>query len=59
MTIKDASGRRIGEVRDRGDKQVLFDGSGRLLGEYDPGSNTTRDSHGRRVGTGNLLTTLL
>ena len=51
MTIK--------EVRDRGDKQVLFDGSGRLLGEYDPGSNTTRDSHGRRVGTGNLLTTLL
>jgi len=59
MTLKDSSGKKVGEIKDRGDKQVLYDANGRLQGEYDSSSNTTRDAHGRRVGTGNLLTTLL
>jgi len=58
--LRDRSGRLIGRIEIKSDgKQEIRDASGRLKGHYDPKSNQTRDSSGRLVGTGNLLTTLL
>jgi hypothetical protein len=58
--LKDRSGRLIGKIDIKSDgKQELRDSSGRLKGNYDPKTNQTKDSSGRLVGTGNLLTTLL
>ena len=58
--LRDRSGRLIGRIESKSDgKQEIRDASGRLKGHYDPKSNQTRDSSGRLVGTGNLLTTLL
>ena len=58
--LRDSSGRLIGKIEINSDgKQELRDSSGCLKGNYDPKSNQTRDTSGRLVGTGNLLTTLL
>lgn len=59
MVLKDASGKRIGRIEDRGSKQEAYDEAGRKVGEYDKSQDVTRDAHGRRVGQGNLLSTLL
>jgi hypothetical protein len=40
-------------------QQVLSDAQFRSLGSYDPKTNTTKDAQFRRIGQGNLLTTLL
>ena len=58
-TLRDRYGTRIGEIEHRGDRLVLRDRDGRRLGEYTPRDNVTRDANGNRVGTGNLLLTLL
>ena len=50
---------KIGEISQVGSKLVIRDARGAKKGEYDPATNTTRDDRGSKVGTGNLLTTLL
>ena len=55
--LKDRLGRKIGEIRQNGSKQEIYDKLGRKLGWYD-GKNTY-DRLGRKIGSGNLLTTLL
>ena len=57
--FRDAKGRMLGIMEDQGDLIVLRDARGRQLGVYDKRMNVTRDSFGRMVGTGNLLTMLL
>lgn len=55
--LKDRNGHKIGEIRDEGLKQVIFDQSGHRLGYYD--GRYTYDQSGHRIGAGNLLATLL
>jgi hypothetical protein len=58
--LRDEQGRQIGSIEtDANGKQVLRDKYGSLRGSYDPHDNTTRDVNGSRIGTGNLLATLL
>ncbi len=59
MVLKDSSGKKIGEIKDQGSRQKAYDAQGRLLGTYDSKTNVTLDAHGRRLGTGNLLATLV
>ena len=39
--------------------QTLKDAKGISKGTYDPKSNTTKDTRGQKVGSGNVLITLL
>ncbi len=57
--LKDHTGRKIGFIKDSGTHTVIYDYTGRRLGEYRANSNTTHDHTGRLVGKGNLLTSLL
>lgn len=58
--LRDRNGSKIGQIETRSDGvQVLRDKNGSKLGEYNPRDNTTRNKNGGKVGTGNLLTTLL
>ena len=57
--FRDAKGRMLGIMEDQGGIIVIRDARGRQLGNYDKRMNVTRDSFGRMVGTGNLLTMLL
>lgn len=50
---------KIGEIQETGGKFIIRDARGVKKGEYDPKTNTTRNEKGVKVGTGNLLTTLL
>lgn len=59
QVLKDSRGTRIGEIKEVGGKLTIYDARGTRKGEYDPKTNTTRDERGTRVGTGNLLATLL
>ena len=49
----------LGKIDEFGGKLWIFDSHGNRLGQYDPKINATFDASGNRVGTGNLLTTLL
>lgn len=55
--LKDALGRKLGEIRDEGKQQVIYDYLMRKLGYFD--GKYTYDSLGRKVGEGNLLAMLL
>ncbi len=55
--LKDRYGIKIGEIRDEGSRQAIYDKYGIRLGYYD--GRYTYDKYGRRVGEGNLLATLL
>lgn len=55
--LKDDHGRTIGTVETVGSKQVIRDDHGKMLGTFD--GKYTKDSRGRTIGQGNLLTTLL
>ena len=57
--LRDRFGNRIGEIETVNGRQILRDKNGNRLGEYDPETRVTRDRVGNRVGTGNLLVTLL
>jgi diadenosine tetraphosphate (Ap4A) HIT family hydrolase len=60
QTLKDAHYHVIGYIEtDSNGKQTLKDAHYHVLGFYDPKSNETKDAHYHKVGTGNLLTTLL
>ena len=55
--LRNHAGRKIAEIQDLGNRQVIRDASGRKLGEFD--GKVTRDASGRKVGAGNLLTMLI
>ncbi len=58
--LRDRDGYQIGWVEtDATGNQVLRDKDGYRRGGYSRSDNTTRDEFGNRVGTGNLLVTLL
>lgn len=57
QVLRDNIGHKLGEIKDEGDRQVIYDSIGRRLGYFD--GRYTYDSIGRRVGEGNLLTMLL
>lgn len=53
--FKNNKGQRVGQTKTQNGREVMFDGQGKRQGTYDPKSNTTRDSQGKRVGSGNQL----
>ena len=57
QVLKDRTGRKLGEIRSEGTREVICDRMGRKLGYYD--GKYTYDRMGRKVGQGNLLTSLL
>jgi len=57
--LRDKRGRLLGRIKEVSGKLELRDQRGRILGRYDPHTNITRDSTGKRIGTGNLLASLL
>jgi hypothetical protein len=57
--LRNANGRLIGLIQDRMDVIELRSADGRLLGYYYRKQNLTRDSGGKLIGYGNLLTNLL
>lgn len=57
QVLKDKYGVKIGEIRDEGNKQVLYNKYGERLGWYING--VTYDKYNAKIGEGNLLTTLL
>lgn len=59
QVLKDSKGAKIGEIQETNGKLVIKDHRGNKKGEYDPKTNVTKDARGAKVGTGNLLTTLL
>ena len=59
MVLKDASGKTIGRIEDHGSKRVAYNSAGQKVGEYDESQDVTRDAHGRRIGQGDLLSSLL
>ena len=59
QVLRDSHGSKIGEIIESGGKLIIRDARGSKKGEYDPKSNVTRDAKGNKVGTGNLLTSLL
>lgn len=59
-TLKDSRYRAIAYIdTESSGKQVIMDKNYRRLGYYDPRTNVTQDAHYRRIGEGNLLTTLI
>ncbi len=59
QVLRDKNGSKIGEIQETNGKFIIRDAREEKKGEYDPKSNTTRDERGTKVGTGNLLTSLL
>ena len=59
QVLKDKSNRVIGRIKSQGGRLVIFDAANRKLGSYNPKTDITYDKSNRKVGTGNLLTTLL
>ena len=57
--LRDSTGNVIGEIKHQGSDLVIIDAQGNVKGTYNSGTNTTYDSSGNTVGTGNLLTRLL
>ena len=57
QVLKDRYGSKIGEIRDEGNKQTIYDKYGSRLGYYD--GRYTYDKYGSRIGEGNMLVTLL
>lgn len=57
QVLRDRTGKKIGEIQESSGRKNLRDAHGHKLGEFD--GRVTRDEHGRLVGTGDLLTSLL
>jgi ribosomal protein S6 len=57
--LRTASGVKIVEIRDEGIKLVIYSVTNFRKGHYDKSSNITYSASNVKVGTGNLLTTLL
>lgn len=50
---------KIGEIREVGDKLIIYSASNVKKGHYDIKNNTTYNASNVKIGTGNLLATLL
>ncbi len=60
LILKDSRGYTIGKISTAPNGiQTLKDSKGYTKGTYDPKANTTKDAKGYKVGSGNLLATLL
>jgi hypothetical protein len=60
QTLKNNKGFTIGKISTASSGvQTIKDPKGFTKGTYDPKTDTTKDAKGFKVGTGNLLTTLL
>ena len=60
QVLRDKNGKHLGTIKKVSDgKYELRDASGKHLGTYYLKEDITRDAQGRKVGTGNLLTSLL
>lgn len=59
QVLRDKKGVKIGVIKEEGHYLVIRDNKGVKKGYYDPKTNITRDRTGKKVGTGNLLTTLI
>ncbi len=58
--IRNRASRRVGYIKtDSKGRQTAYNEKDELLGRYDPKTNFTKDSHGRVVGNGNMLTQLI
>jgi hypothetical protein len=58
--LKDSRGFTIGKISTAYNGiQTIRDAKGFTKGTYDPKANTTKDAKGFKVGSGNLLATLL
>lgn len=58
--LKDKYNNRLGHIEtDASGKQTLKDKYNTIKGYYDPKTNTTKDRYNNKIGSGNLLTTLL
>jgi hypothetical protein len=57
--LRNASNIKIGEIRDQGDKLVIYNASNIKKGHYDKKLNITYNASNIKVGSGNLLTMLL
>jgi hypothetical protein len=59
QVIKDNHGRIIGSTSEQINQILMKDEHGHIVGYYRKNEDATYDEHGRRVGSGNLLTMLL
>jgi hypothetical protein len=60
QVLRDSKNQLIGKISTAPNGvMTLRDAKNSLKGTYDPKAKTTRDAHGKLVGTGNILTTLL
>ncbi len=57
--LRDKNNNRIGIIESLGDLLVIRDKNNNRLGSYNPKLDVTYDKNQVRVGSGNLLTTLL
>ena len=58
--IKDWTGKLIGFIStEPNGNKVLYDWHNHILGKYNKNLNITQDFHGRQVGKGDILLTLL
>ncbi|MBI5375605.1 MAG: hypothetical protein HZA77_09225 [Candidatus Schekmanbacteria bacterium] len=58
--LKDRIGRVIGKIEQQSPTRLIIrDAHWTIKGWYEIDKNTTRDSRGKLIGTGNLLTMLL
>jgi len=57
--LKDNSGNLLGWRQQMGRRINGYTASGWIVGWYDPVMNSTHNSHGHRVGTGDLLSGLI
>jgi len=60
MDIRTRSGKLLGTIREvGGGVKEARTASGKLLGKYDPRSNSTRDPSGSNLGQGDQLSSLI
>lgn len=57
--IRDFSGKIIATRETSGNKVILRDFYGKILGTFDPVTNQTRDFYGKIIGTGDQLMRLV
>ncbi len=57
QVLKDKYGRKLGEIRDEGARQTVYDKYGARLGYFD--GRCTYDKFNRKIGEGNWLATLI
>ncbi len=57
--LRDSSNRVIAYIEDQSNQQFIRESSGVVLGRYNKDNDTTYDKHNNRIGTGNLLTSLI